>query len=135
MKSKPVFEIDGRNFANLEGFFREFRAKLGIEHPHTSLDAFNDVLRGGFGTPDGGFVLRWLNSNYSRHALGYPETLRYLEEKVRRCHRTNVPLVEAEIDAARRGEGKTLFDVVVDIISVHGTGGEEAKDGVELELK
>ena len=28
-----------------------------------NLDAFNDLLRGGFGTPEGGFVIRWINSD------------------------------------------------------------------------
>jgi hypothetical protein len=32
-------------------------------------------------------------------------------------------------------EGPTIFDWLLDIIAVHGHGGEEAKDGVELELE
>src|SRR5262245_39633780 len=43
-----------------------------------NLDAFNDILRGGFGTPEGGFVLQWINSALSRERLGYPETVRRL---------------------------------------------------------
>lgn len=39
------------------------------------LDAFNDILRGGFGTPEGGFVLRWARSEISRKNLSYPETV------------------------------------------------------------
>ena len=35
-----------------------------------NLDAFNDVLRGGFGTPEGGFTLRWKNHATSRRRLG-----------------------------------------------------------------
>src|SRR5437667_7339532 len=31
-----------------------------------NLDAFNDLLRGGFGTPEGGLILVWLNSEASR---------------------------------------------------------------------
>jgi hypothetical protein len=61
-----------------------------------NLDAFNDILRGGFGTPERGFVLRWLNSGSSREALGYAETARYLEHKMRRCHSENVLAVEAD---------------------------------------
>ena len=94
----------------------------------------DDVLRGGFGTPDGGFVLRWLNSDRSRSTLAYPATLRYLEGKVRRCHPSNVGYVRADLESARRGEGQTLFDILVEIIRTHGPGGEEADDGVELEL-
>ncbi len=31
-------------------------------------------------------------------------------------------------------EGRTVFDWLLEIIAIHGLGGEEAKDGVELEL-
>jgi hypothetical protein len=41
----------------------------------------------------------------------------------------------ARIDSARRGEGPTLFDEVVEIIRVHGPGGRESEDGVLLELR
>jgi hypothetical protein len=37
-----------------------------------NLDAFNDILRGGFGTPEDGFVFRWLDAQRSRQALGDP---------------------------------------------------------------
>ena len=63
-----------------------------------------------------------------------PETIRFLEAKVRRCHPSNVAAVQADLEAARRGEGETLFDILVDVIRVHGAGGDEADDGVELEL-
>ncbi len=60
--------------------------------------------------------------------------MRYLERALTPCHASNVPLVEAEIAAARRGEGPTLFDLIVVIIRSHGPGGTEAEDGVWLEL-
>jgi RNAse (barnase) inhibitor barstar len=132
---KPVLEIDGRNFDSLEGFYDEIGKSLGTAPWGRTLDAFNDVLRGGFGTPDGGFVLRWINSAESRVALGYDATVTYLEEKLGRCHPDNVGYVAAELDAARRGEGQTIFDVLIEIIRIHGPGGEEQEDGVELELK
>ena len=56
--------------------------------------------RGGFGTPESGWVLRWLNSEISRAALG-----------------------------------STLFDQIVEIVREHGAGGEEAEDGIVLELR
>ena len=132
---KPVFEIDGRNFHSLEGFFDEFGKVVGTAPWGRNFDAFNDVLRGGFGSPNGGFVLRWLHSAHSRAALGYDATIRYLEHKLQRCHPDNVTLVGTELEAARRREGQTIFDIVVEIIRCHGPGGDEAEDGVELELK
>lgn len=132
--SKRVFEIDGNAFDDLEGFFDEIERSLLTAPWGRNLDAFNDVLRGGFGTPDGGFILRWLHSDRSRSVLGYPATIRYLEEGVRSCHPSNVDYVRAELEATRRGERQVLFEILVAIIRIHGPGGEEASDGVELEL-
>ncbi|HLL24434.1 MAG TPA: barstar family protein [Kofleriaceae bacterium] len=132
---KPVFEIDGRKIDSLEAFFDEVSKVLVTALWGRNLDAFNDVLRGGFGTPDGGFVLRWINSAESRVALGYGATVRYLELKSSRCHPDSVAYVAAELDAARQGEGQTIFDVLVEIIRSHGPGGDEQEDGVELELR
>ena len=133
--AKHVFEIDGNAFETLDGFFDQIASNL-LRNAEwgRNLDAFNDVLRGGFGTPDDGFVLRWLNSEHSRKSLGYPETIRYLEAKVRHCHPANVDLVRADLESARRGEGQTLFDILVEIIRSHGPEAEEKDNGVELEL-
>lgn len=98
------------------------------------LDAFNDILRGGFRTPDGGFVLRWVNSSLSIDRLGYDETVKWLERIMQTCHPSNVLRVEAELAAARHGEGPTLFDIIVEIIRTHGPDGAEAEDNVLLEL-
>jgi RNAse (barnase) inhibitor barstar len=132
--SKPVFEIDGGACDTLDHFFNEIGRTLATAPWGRNLDAFNDILRGGFGTPEGGFVLRWKDSDVSRRSLGYPETIRYLEAKAQRCHPTNVPGVLNELEAARRGEGQTVFDMVVEIIRDHGPGGDQADDGVELVL-
>ena len=100
-----------------------------------NLDAFNDVLRGGFGSPEDGFVLVWKNHLASRERLGYPETVRQLELKLQRCHPANDLDVQTELDAARRGEGPTVFDWMLEILKIHGAGGREAEDGVELRLE
>jgi hypothetical protein len=133
--TKPVLELDGDAIETLETFYDEVERKLipGVFWGR-NVHAFNDILRGGFGTPEGGFVLRWVNSARSRTRLGFPETVRHIEENLRRCHPSNVASVRADLEAARRGEGQTLFDIIVDIIRVHGVGGEEHGDGVELEL-
>jgi hypothetical protein len=132
---RSTFEIDGRRFDTLEGFFDEISRVLipDAEWGH-NLDAFNDILRGGFGTPDGGFVLRWINSDLSRQRLGYAETVRQLEKRLQRCHPTNRPSVAADLEDAKRGQGPTAFDWLLAILSVHATGGAEEEDGVELIL-
>jgi RNAse (barnase) inhibitor barstar len=130
----PVLVIDGSTFDDFAGFQRAFSSFLVDYEWHGNLDAFNDLLRGGFGTPEGGFVLRWLHSERSREALGYGATVALLQRLSQTCHPNHVPRVQAELQAARDREGPTLFDDIVKIIKVHGPGGEEAEDGVILEL-
>lgn len=133
--AKAVYEIDGRDFSTLQEFYEVVSRVLipGAEWGH-NLDAFNDILRGGFGTPDGGFVLRWVNAAMSRERLGYPETVRQLERRLGRCHPLNRKFVRADLRRARRGVGPTVFDWLVEIIEVHRAGGQEEGDGVELVL-
>lgn len=127
----PVLTIDGACFSDFDGFTREFSRLLLRDHTwRGNLDAFNDILGGGFGTPDNGWVLRWLNSELSRSALGYEATLRKREQLLLTCHPSNRSTVQAEILKAKRREGPTLFDEIVGIIRDHGPDG----DGIRLEL-
>lgn len=133
---KPVIEIDGRAFDTLEGFLRHFSERALSGHKLSrSLDAFNDVLRGGFGTPEDGFVLRWNDHEISRQRLGYAETARQLEERLSSCHPVHRNNVARELEDARRCEGPTVFDWLLEIIRNHGAGGTESEDNVELELR
>src|SRR5438034_8914852 len=99
--AKAVCEIDGRDFSTLEEFYGVVTRVLipGAEWGH-NLDAFNDILRGGFGTPEGGFVLRWKNSQLSRERLGYDETVRQLESRLSRCHPSNRTFVREDLKQA-----------------------------------
>ncbi len=130
---KPVLELDGARFETLEGFYDEVSRVLipGADWGR-NLDAFNDILRGGFGTPEGGFVLRWLRAGLSRVRLGHPETVRQLERRLALCHPSNRERVAEDLERARRGEGETVFDWLVEIVRDHGPGGRESRDGVEI---
>ncbi len=65
--AKKIYTIDGNRFSDLQGFHGEIGAVLipGVAWGK-NLDAFNDILRGGFGTPDEGFILVWENARRSR---------------------------------------------------------------------
>jgi hypothetical protein len=133
---KPTLHIDGIEFSTLEGFFDQVSSRIIPDATWgRNLDAFNDILRGGFGTPEGGFVLYWNNHDVSKRRLGYEETVRQLRKRLTRCHPSNVPSVESQLAAALRHEGSTVFDWLVEIIRVHCTGGEEQEDGIELILQ
>jgi hypothetical protein len=53
---KAVYEIDGRDSSTLEEFAEDFTRRLNLQtNWHRNLDGLNDILHGGFGTPDEGF--------------------------------------------------------------------------------
>lgn len=118
--SKKIYVVDGSRFATLAECAAEFTQVLELTRPWDGhLDAFNDFLRGGFGTPDEGFVLIWQHSALSRQRLGYGETLRWLEERAHHCHPSHITHFKERIAAARRQEGETLFDTLVAIVRDH----------------
>ncbi len=94
----------------------------------------HDILRGGFGTPSEGFTIRWTNHEISKQRLGYPEIVRQLELRLKRCHPDNRDKVSRDLEIARQQKGPTVFDWLVDIIRIHCKGGPEEDDGVQLFL-
>jgi hypothetical protein len=102
----------------------------GFDPLSSNLDAFDDVLSGGCGTPDGGFTLRWKNHEFSRQRLGYAETVRQLELRLARCHPTSRSRVAQELKEAQAHQGPTVFDWLTEIIHDHGRSGRNASDGV-----
>jgi RNAse (barnase) inhibitor barstar len=129
-----VLVVDGSRFSDLDGFAREFSRLLSGYTWSGNLDALDDVLRGGYGTPADGWVLRWVASETSRAALGHAETARRLERLLPSVHPSNRAAFQARLDQARRGEGPTLFDEIVAVIREHGPGGRDSVDGILLEL-
>ena len=115
-----VFELEGARINDLDGFYAEVSRVLipGAEWGH-NLDAFDDVLCGGFGLPEGGFTLVWHESEQSRVRLGHVETVRVLEQRLGHCHPDNRLGIAERIDAARKGEGQTIFDDLLEIIGGH----------------
>jgi RNAse (barnase) inhibitor barstar len=129
------YVIDGTRITSLSTFYDEISRVL-IPGPKwgRDLDAFDDILEGGFGTPADGFTLKWSNAAFSKEKLGYAETSKYLQEKLKRCHPSNREFVRAEFASARAGTGPTLYDRIIEIIRDHGPGGEQAEDNVNLVL-
>lgn len=134
--SRHEYTIDGNDFSTLEEFYDVIGAVL---IPNSKwgrdLDALNDVLRGGFGTPDNGFRIRWVNSDKSRQSLGYAETVRQLEKRLLKCHPSHRTDFAAQLRDAQNKTGPTVFDWLIEIIRDHGDGGSEAEDNVELYLE
>ncbi|HEX5316037.1 MAG TPA: barstar family protein [Candidatus Kapabacteria bacterium] len=129
-----VYEIDGQRFSTLEEFYSEIDRVMYLSAWGHNLDAFSDILQGGFGTSEEGFAIRWKNHSTSKSRLGYPETVRQLKLRLERCHPSNRESVSRYLQDAEMGKGQTAFDWLVDIIRRHGCGGEEEQDRVELIL-
>ena len=133
----PVRALDGALLSTYAEFCAEFsRSVLAGQHDwRGNLDAFNDILRGSFGTPAPPWLLRWTHAARSREALGWEATTRWLTAMLQTCHSTNVELVRERLARAERREGETLFDIIVSIVRDHGVGGPEAEDGILLDLE
>lgn len=130
------YVLDGTKITSLETFFDQVsESVIPGSFWGRNLNAFNDILRGGFGTPEDGFVIRWSHSEISRENLGYPETIERLEKILEQCHPSDREPFRTDLMRARAGEGPTIFDWLIDIIQIHGPGGREAEDNVQLVLE
>jgi RNAse (barnase) inhibitor barstar len=88
-RNVTIYEIDGERFSTLEEFYSEIDRVMHLSTWGHNLDAFNDILRGGFGTSEEGFAILWKNHGTSKTRLGYPETVRQLKLRLERCHPSN----------------------------------------------
>jgi RNAse (barnase) inhibitor barstar len=119
--TQPTFRIEGVAFNSLEGFYDEIeRQLLGGDSFGRNLDALHDILGGDFAALPREFGLEWIDSALSRQRLGYAETARQLRLRLERCHHSNRAALRADLEAAERGEGPTVFDWLIDIIRSHG---------------
>ncbi|MDP4245334.1 MAG: ribonuclease inhibitor, partial [Bacteroidota bacterium] len=119
-------------FSTLLSFYSEvekvFTKDLGWKIGR-NLDAFNDILRGGFGVHDYEEPVRliWLHSGKSQEDLGWEETVKYLSAKLTTCHPSNTESVKKDLILAKTHAGKTIFELIIDIIERH--------DHIELSLQ
>ena len=109
--------IDGAKFSTLEEFYTEIDRLLTKDltwRTGHNMDAFHDLLRGGFGVHEYGegvdFV--WVNSDKSRQDFGYEATVQYWERLAERCHPTNRERMLEKAKHARKCQGETLFDIL-----------------------
>lgn len=121
---KQTIIISGNKISSLETFYDEVESKLTKNLDWSigrNLDAFNDVLRGGFGVYEyeEPILLIWENSNESKEKLGWNETIKYITAKLKTCHPANIQLVKDKLESAKQHKGQTLFELIVDIISSH----------------
>ena len=79
-----TFLLDGNNFSDMEGFYNEIdkllTKNLQWKTGH-NLNAFNDLLCGGFGVHEYNepITIKWINYGNSKIALGDETVLKILE--------------------------------------------------------
>lgn len=116
--------IDGANIHDIPSFYAEINRVFMAGEDWMlgqSLDAFNDMLHGGFGAIDHGEPVRlvWRDFERSRVVLGVEATRTYLKNKLARPQTFNAEVIRKQLDALNAGTGQTYFDILIEIIGEH----------------
>lgn len=117
--------LNGARIHDIPSFYAEVNAVFMAGEPwqlSASLDAFNDLLYGGFGALSGNepATLVWLDAEHSRHALGLQTTRCYWQDKLAQPERFNAAHCQHQLNALENGTGQTYFDILLEIIAGHG---------------
>lgn len=120
---KKKFILNGNKFDTLEGFYDEVGRILcpGFKWGR-NLDAFNDILRGGFGAFEynESIELIWKNSSKSKSDLGYKETVRQLRKRfvvsLLNLSFSNLTKLKEDMNQAKSCKGPTVFEQLLEIL-------------------
>ena len=126
------FIIDGNKFCDMEGFYCEIDRLLTKDltwKTGHNLDAFNDLLRGGFGVHEYNepILFIWKNYKKSLKDFGYKATVKHYEKMAAICHPSNVADVQNLLNDAKNKTGKTLMDLIVEVILDTNNSGHDCK--------
>ena len=117
-------EIQGNLINDMVSFYEEINRVFMAGESWTigqSLDAFDDLLYGGYGSLQGApsIELVWHHMDHSRNALGYQTTREYYLDKLRPGLPYNKKLFEEKLKALEAGAGETYFDSIMAILAEH----------------
>ncbi|SEJ61219.1 Barstar (barnase inhibitor) [Dyadobacter koreensis] len=124
MKKRII--INGSSIKDIPTFYQEInRIFMSDENWEIgqSLDAFNDLLYGGFGVIKSGEAVEliWNNSEESRQSLGYAVTKAYYNEKLKPDSPFNKEMFREKLVALENGNGETYFEIILSVITDHPT--------------
>jgi len=119
---KQTIIINGDNFSDLESFYDEIDRVLTKDldwQTGHNLDAFNDLLRGGFGVYEykESIKLAWKNISKSKADLGLEATKKWYDRKIAENKIENQQFFKDKLKALTGNNGQTLFDIILEIIS------------------
>lgn len=122
--NKQIIIINGNNFSDLKSFYDEIdrvlTKDLDWDTGH-NLDAFNDLLRGGFGVYEYEEPIRliWENISKSKSDLGLEATKKWYERKISENKIENQQFFKDKLTELTENNGQTLFDIILEIITEH----------------
>jgi hypothetical protein len=124
VESQHSLLIEGKNIHSISGFYKEINRVFMTNEEWQigeSLDAFNDLLYGGFGVlhqSDSTDII-WNDIAVSSASLGFETTKQYYLDKLRADSPYNIRYHTEQLEKLESGKGKTYFDIVLEIIDQH----------------
>lgn len=121
--SKQII-IDGNQIYDIKSLYEEINLKFMQGEDWQlgeSLDAFDDLLYGGFGAIKGDepINLVWKNFENNREVLGFDLTLNFYENKLKQPQIFNKKIIEEKIQKLKNTGRDTYFDIILEIIASH----------------
>lgn len=121
--SKQII-IDGNQIHDIKSLYEEINLKFMQGEDWQlgeSLDAFDDLLYGGFGAIKGDepINLVWKNFENNREVLGFDLTLNFYENKLKQPQIFNKKIIEDKIQKLKNTGRDTYFDIILEIIASH----------------
>lgn len=121
--SKQII-IDGNQIHDIKSLYEEINLKFMQGEDWQlgeSLDAFDDLLYGGFGAIKGDepINLVWENFENNREVLGFYLTLNFYENKLKQPQIFNKKIIEDKIQKLKNTGRDTYFDIILEIIASH----------------
>lgn len=121
--SKEII-IDGNQIHDIKSLYEEINLKFMQGEDWQlgeSLDAFDDLLYGGFGAIKGDepINLVWKNFENNREVLGFDLTLNFYENKLKQPQIFNKKIIEDKIQKLKNTGRDTYFDIILEIIASH----------------
>ena len=120
----PQIIIEGKNIQDIPSFYKEIN-RVFMQNEDwelgESLDAFDDLLFGGFGMLKGmpNIQLIWNNSTLCSHTLGYDTTRAYYLKKLAPGTPFSKSYHQRKLTELEAGNGQTYFQIIQNIISDH----------------
>ena len=116
--------LDGHRIHDIPSFYEEVNRVFmqGVDFRlGSSLDAFNDMLYGGYGAIRGNepIRLRWLNFDKNKEDLGVEATMAFYRAKLEQPDVFDPAWARRKLDALERGQGQTYMDILLEIIGAH----------------